>query len=102
MIAMEPGPGGIRLRPVSRDLSHAHTSQLPMTDAYERLLMDVVQGTTTLFMRRDKGEAAWRWGRPILTRWAESTRAPNYEAGTTAPTAATSLIDRHDCAWCQG
>jgi glucose-6-phosphate 1-dehydrogenase len=102
MMAKEPGPGGIRLRPVSLDLSYAHTFQLRLPDAYERLLMDVVQGNTTLFMRRDEVEAAWRWVEPILTRWAEATRPPNYAAGTNGPTAATSLIDRDDRAWYEG
>ena len=39
-------------------------------DAYERLLMDVVRGNPTLFMRRDEVEAAWAWVEPILEAWA--------------------------------
>ena len=39
-------------------------------DAYERLLMDVVRGNATLFMRRDEVEAAWAWVEPILEAWA--------------------------------
>ena len=102
MMAKKPGPGGIRLRPVSLDLSYAHTFQLRLPDAYERLLMDVVQGNTTLFMRRDEVEAAWRWVEPILTRWVDATRPPNYAAGTNGPTAATSLVDRDNRAWYEG
>ena len=102
MMAREPGPGGIRLRPVSLDLSYAHTFQLRLPDAYERLLMDVVQGNTTLFMRRDEVEAAWRWVEPILTRWVDATRPPNYAAGTNGQTAATSLIDRDNRARYEG
>ena len=63
MTAKEPGPGGIRLRPVSLDLSYAETFQRRSPDAYERLLMDVVRGNPTLFMRRDEVEAAWALGR---------------------------------------
>ena len=77
MTAKEPGPGGIRLRPVSLDLSYAKTFQRRSPDAYERLLMDVVRGNPTLFMRRDEVEAAWAWVEPILERWAPSRpRAP--------------------------
>ena len=43
-------------------------------EAYERLLLDVMAGDATLFMRRDAVEAAWRWVMPILERWAEQTR----------------------------
>jgi len=39
-------------------------------DAYERLLMDVVKGNLTLFMRRDELDAAWRWIDPIREGWA--------------------------------
>ncbi|MGL1765609.1 hypothetical protein ACSTIG_23585, partial [Vibrio parahaemolyticus] len=35
-------------------------------DAYERLILDVMRGNQTLFMRRDEVEAAWRWIDPIL------------------------------------
>ena len=72
-----PGPGGIRLRPVSLDLSYATAfEQQTLPDAYERLLMDVIQGNATLFMRRDEVEAAWAGTEPILQRWAVPARAP--------------------------
>ncbi len=63
LTAKEPGPGGIRLRPVSLDLNYAQTFQRQSPDAYERLLMDIVRGNPTLFMRRDEVEAAWTLGR---------------------------------------
>ncbi len=61
LTAKEPGPGGIRLRPVSLDLSYATAFDERSPDAYERLLMDVMRGNPTLFMRRDEVEAAWTW-----------------------------------------
>ena len=69
MTAKEPGPGGIRLKPVSLDLNYTEAFQRPSPDAYERLLMDVVRGNPTLFMRRDEVEAAWAWVEPILVGW---------------------------------
>jgi glucose-6-phosphate 1-dehydrogenase len=100
LTAKEPGPGGYRLRPVSLDLSYATAFEQRMPDAYERLLMDVIKGNPTLFMRRDEVEAAWTWAEPILTRWAASPDRPKrYNAGTTGPTAATTLIERDGRTW---
>ena len=100
MTAKEPGPGGIRLRPVSLDLSYAATFDQRLPEAYERLLMDVIRGNPTLFMRRDEVEAAWTWVEPILHRWAASPDRPKkYAAGTTGPTAAATLLERDGRAW---
>ncbi|UUZ60741.1 glucose-6-phosphate dehydrogenase [Nocardioides sp. B-3] len=95
MTAKEPGPGGIRLRPVSLDLSYATAFGQRSPDAYERLLMDVVRGNTTLFMRRDEVEAARTWVAPILDRWSQPTHRPRrYPAGTHGPFAASTLLER--------
>ncbi|GAA1096577.1 glucose-6-phosphate dehydrogenase [Tsukamurella strandjordii] len=103
MTAKEPGPGGIRLRPVSLDLNYTEAFQLPSPDAYERLLMDVVRGNPTLFMRRDEVEAAWTWVEPILNSWAGSERAPRrYPAGTDGPSDAATLIERDGRTWNEG
>ena len=103
MTAKEPGPGGIRLRPVSLDLSYAQTFQHRFPDAYERLLMDVVRGNPTLFMRRDEIEAAWEWVEPILAAWSRPGGEPRrYPAGTSGPAAATTLIERDGRAWHEG
>jgi glucose-6-phosphate 1-dehydrogenase len=100
MTAKEPGPGGIRLRPVSLNLSYAETFQRRSPDAYERLLMDVVRGNPTLFMRRDEVEAAWAWVGPILERWSRPDHTPRpYPAGTSGPSAATTLIERDGRSW---
>lgn len=101
MLAKEPGPGGIRLRPVSLDLTFAEQFSRRAPDAYERLLMDVVRGNPTLFMRRDEVEAAWAWTEPIGDSWHQSG-APllhRYRAGTAGPAAATTLIERDGRRW---
>ncbi|MBD0323186.1 MAG: glucose-6-phosphate dehydrogenase, partial [Aldersonia sp.] len=103
MTAKEPGPGGIRLRPVSLSLNYADTFRAPAPDAYERLLMDVVRGDPTLFMRRDEVEAAWAWVEPILVAWQGAERGPRtYPSGTDGPTAANTLIERDGRAWHEG
>src|SRR4029077_4123200 len=59
LTAKEPGPGGIRMRPVSLALNYTEAFQRPSPDAYERLLMDVMRGAPPLFMRRYEGGAGW-------------------------------------------
>ncbi|MBL8583266.1 MAG: glucose-6-phosphate dehydrogenase, partial [Rhizobiaceae bacterium] len=69
-------------------------------DAYERLIMDVIRGNQTLFMRRDEVEAAWKWIDPILNAWSESRQeAQGYTAGTWGPSASIALIERDGRTW---
>jgi len=95
-----PGPGGLRLRHVPLDMSFAEAFGVQQPDAYERLLLDVVRGNPTLFMRRDEVEAAWRWADPILDAWAASSEPPRpYAAGSWGPSAAVALIERDGRTW---
>ena len=72
-------------------------------DAYERLLMDVVRGNSTLFMRNDEVLAAWRWIDPIREGWeSENIRPRPYPAGSWGPSDATALIARDGRAWQRG
>lgn len=96
----DPGPGGMRLRHVPLDMSFAEAFGIRNPDAYERLLMDVVRGNQTLFMRRDEVEAAWRWIDPIQESWEQDDSAPNaYTAGTWGPTRSVALIERDGRTW---
>ena len=100
LMAKDPGPGGMRLREVPLNLSFAETFKVRYPDAYERLLMDVVRGNPTLFMRRDEIEAAWAWVEPILAAWRERGDPPkSYTAGTWGPSAAVALIERDGSTW---
>jgi glucose-6-phosphate 1-dehydrogenase len=99
-MAKYPGPGGLRLQCVPLDMSFAEAFGVQQPDAYERLLLDVVRGNLTLFMRRDEVEAAWRWADPILAAWQGSEDAPkHYAAGTWGPSAAVALIERDGRTW---
>ena len=104
LTAKEPGPGGIRMRPVSLALNYTQAFHRRSPDAYERLLMDVVRGDPTLFMRRDEVEAAWAWAEPILRAVAETRgRVPrNYPAGTDGPVDAATLLERDGRRWHEG
>jgi glucose-6-phosphate 1-dehydrogenase len=95
-----PGAGGLRLRHVPLDMSFAEAFGVQQPDAYERLLLDVVRGNPTLFMRRDEVEAAWRWAGPVLAAWAASGELPRpYKAGTWGPSASIALIERDGRTW---
>ncbi len=100
LMTKDPGPGGMRLRTAPLDLSFAEEFNVRYPDSYERLLLDVVRGDSTLFMRRDEVEAAWRWVSPIIDYWANSTKEPKgYPSGSWGPTSAATLIDRDGRSW---
>ena len=100
LMIKDPGPGGMRLRYVPLDMSFAEQFGARSPDAYERLLLDVIRGNQTLFMRRDEVEAAWAWIDPIAEAWEKSRDAPKpYAAGSWGPTAAIALIERDGRTW---
>ncbi len=100
LMIKDPGPGGMRLREAPLDLSFAATFHERTPEAYERLLLDVIRGQQTLFMRRDELEAAWRWIDPIRNAWDASSDAPQaYAAGTWGPSGAVALIERDGRTW---
>jgi glucose-6-phosphate 1-dehydrogenase len=93
----------MRLRSVPLDMSFAAAFQVRNPDAYERLVLDVVRGNQTLFMRRDEVEAAWSWVGPILSAWSNATELPKpYTAGGWGPSAAIALIERDGRTWLDG
>jgi glucose-6-phosphate 1-dehydrogenase len=100
MMIKDPGPGGMRLREVPLNLSFAQTFTERTPEAYERLLLDVIRGNQTLFMRRDELEAAWMWVDPIREAWDRSSEPPQpYTAGTWGPSGAIALIERDGRTW---
>lgn len=100
MMTKSPGRG-MRLEPVELDLNLAQVfSQTRRWEAYERLLLDIVEGDSTLFMRRDEVEAAWHWVDPVIKGWQEHFQAPrHYAAGSNGPEQAVSLLARHGRHW---
>ena len=100
MMTKTPGKG-MRLEPVELNLNLAQAfGQTRRWEAYERLLLDVLDGDSTLFMRRDEVEAAWAWIDPILQGWEEHFQAPRpYHAGSNGPELANSLLSRHGRHW---
>ncbi|MGJ8547547.1 MAG: glucose-6-phosphate dehydrogenase [Sulfitobacter sp.] len=98
----EPGPGGFRLAEVNLDMTFADALKdhdAPQ-EAYERLIMDVIRGDQTLFMRGDEVEAAWAWADPLISGWQESGAAPApYDPGSSGPEDALMLLHRDGRRW---
>ncbi len=98
----EPGPGGMRLLDVPLDMSFAEAlgEDADAPDAYERLIMDVMRGNQTLFMRDDEVEAAWAWTDPIIQGWEARHDVPKpYDSYSQGPTDAKLLIQRDGREW---
>ncbi|HEV8033920.1 glucose-6-phosphate dehydrogenase [Yoonia sp.] len=99
----EPGPGGMRLIDVPLDMTFADAlgdGAEDVTDAYERLIMDVIRGNQTLFMRGDEVEAAWAWTDPLINSWEARNDVPkHYDAGSAGPEDAMMLLHRDGRKW---
>jgi glucose-6-phosphate 1-dehydrogenase len=98
-LAKQPGEG-MNLASVHLDLAFDQFFKEGQMEAYQRLLLDVINGRLALFVRRDEQEAAWRWVEPILNEWSASGKAPKpYAAGTWGPAAASAMLAQHGTCW---
>lgn len=88
------------LHPVEMQFNYDE-SKSTTPEAYETLLLDVMEGDSTLFMRADQVEAAWKILMPILETWEAnpSVNFPNYAAGTQGPEDAEALIAKDGHTW---
>ena len=95
-----PGPK-LRIYPVKMDFNYGTSFGGTTPEAYERLILDVMAGDPTLFMRRDAVEAAWEYVMPILNHWEKehATEIPTYQAGTWGPEAADAMIEADGRQW---
>jgi glucose-6-phosphate 1-dehydrogenase len=101
----------MRLTPVMMQFYYQETFSISPPEAYETLLLDVMRGDATLFMRDDQVDAAWSVISPILEVWSETRPMdfPNYQAGTWGPEESEVLIAQDGFSWitpvhiqCQG
>lgn len=96
--AKQPGLE-INTRMVRLDATYRETRAAPV-EAYQTLLLDVIKGDRSLFLRFDEVEWAWRVVDPILRHWAnEKDFVHTYPAGTWGPEEANRLFDREDQTW---
>lgn len=92
---------GIRLRSVPLNIAMPDAfSGAVRRIAYERLLLDLVEGDQTLFVRRDEVEAQWEWVDAIRAGWASEGLTPKaYTSGSWGPSAAIALAERDGVTW---
>jgi len=98
--AKAPGPINT-IEPVKMDFSYAETFGSKAPEAYERLLLDAIQGDATLFTRSDEVQSAWKITTNILDAWVVQPlkNLPVYEAGTWGPPGADEFIHRNERYW---
>ena len=88
-------PGaGFNLQTVNMDFHYSGLADTHLPSAYERLLLDCMQGDATLYTRGDAVEEAWKFIQSILNAWEENPEIPvyGYPAGSWGPDVADSLV----------
>jgi len=100
MASKLPGPK-VRIYPVNMEFNYQSGFGGTSPEAYERLILDVMGGDATLFMRRDAVEAAWQWVMPILDHWEHvgGRVLAQYRAGTWGPPDADAMIEQDGRRW---
>jgi glucose-6-phosphate 1-dehydrogenase len=91
----------MQISPVDMEFDYHEAYPTGTPEAYETLLLDVMLGDATLFMRADQVEAAWDVLMPIIEKWSAnpSTAFPNYVAGMQGPEGAEALIAKDGHNW---
>ena len=91
----------MHLLPVEMDFMYKNAYSESLPEAYEALLLDVLEGDATLFMRADQIEAAWKVVMPVLEAWKKYPRKQLhfYEAGTWGPVAANAILKPYSKEW---
>lgn len=98
--AKAPGPIH-QIEPVEMRFSYKETFGIELPEAYERLLLDVIMGDTTLFNRNDEVDVAWKYTDQIISSWKKSdvAKLPAYRAGSWGPKEADQLIGNDGRVW---
>jgi glucose-6-phosphate 1-dehydrogenase len=93
-------PGeAMRLRDETLDFNYSKAFGSEPPEAYERLILDVMNGDATLFPRQDEVEASWRIVEPILNAWKRSPQVHSYDSGSWGPAEADTLLSRDGRSW---
>jgi len=89
-----------QIHPVTMDFAYSSAFEVGLPEAYERLLLDVMRGDSTLFTRSDELEAAWNFITPALERFDDPNIVPEfYSAGSWGPQAADDLLWKNGHTW---
>jgi glucose-6-phosphate 1-dehydrogenase len=96
--AKVPG-SGFEVSSVNMDLLYGTAFLEEAPDAYQRLLLDLMLGDPTLFIRADEAEGAWGILQPVMRAWSENGGVPSYPAGTWGPEEADELLGHDGREW---
>jgi glucose-6-phosphate 1-dehydrogenase len=98
--AKRPGPIN-QIEPVEMEFSYNEAFGAEPPEAYERLLLDAMNGDATLFTRSDEVQAAWRFVNPILEAWGEEggKALPQYKAGSWGRPGMDDFIEKDNRHW---
>jgi len=96
--AKVPG-SGFEVRSVNMDLLYGSAFLEEAPDAYQRLLLDLMLGDPTLFIRADEAEGAWSILQPVMDGWSRDAHAARYPAGTWGPEEAEELLGHDGREW---
>ena len=100
LMANDVGSGTECLKPIVLNLDFSPEGRTRPSTAYQRLLMDAIEGNPTLFIHREEVKAAWQWIDPIIEHWKKSEKSPElYAAGSWGPAKANDLFDRPSNHW---
>jgi len=100
-IGMKVQGAGFKVQDVNMDFHYKDLTDSYIPEAYQRLLLDCMQGDSTLYARGDAVEAAWRFVDPILKAWEEDHALPlhGYPCGTWGPEMADQMIEGKEYTW---
>jgi glucose-6-phosphate 1-dehydrogenase len=100
-IGMKVQGAGFKVREVNMDFHYKDLTDSYIPEAYQRLLLDCMQGDSTLYIRGDAIEAAWRFVDPILEAWNRDPKIPlhGYPCGTWGPELADHMIEGEHYTW---
>jgi glucose-6-phosphate 1-dehydrogenase len=96
--AKVPGTG-FEVSSVNMDLLYGTAFLEEAPDAYQRLLLELMLGDPTLFIRADEAEGAWKILDPVMRHWSEKRQVSFYPAGTWGPEEADDLLERDGREW---
>ena len=97
-VAKVPGEN-INVGNVLMTMTYADAFNRPISEAYERLLLDCMRGDATLFNRRDSVDRAWELIQPALQVWEATPGVSFYDKGSKGPQASDDMLTRHGHAW---
>jgi glucose-6-phosphate 1-dehydrogenase len=97
-VAKVPGEN-IQVGNVLMSMTYADAFKRPISEAYERLLLDCMRGDATLFNRRDSVDRAWELIQPVLQVWEATPGVHFYEPGSCGPAAADEMMGRDGHSW---